>query len=112
MNLNISNVSTPLYNALLERKGKLHFRTWAQYLEWSLQDPEGNIDFDVLSVNGNLPDVFGRIDAKIVFRSGNFVYEYDGTKKKDEQFTLVTAVTKPTISQLLEVGRSSAKSPR
>ncbi len=92
VNLNISNVPTDLYYALKEVKAKIRADTWVDYLRWTVQDPEGEIDFEFLSIDGKTPDGKGHLNKKIVFRTGNFVYEFDGSKPKDEQYSLLRSL--------------------
>ncbi len=84
VNVNV-NVSKALYDALLERKGRVHARTWGDYLKWTLHDPEGEIDFDILSVNGQSP----ASPVKITFRAGDFLYEYDPSQARGQQYKLL-----------------------
>ena len=91
VSLNIGNVPTDLYNTLLELRGKQHCRTWVQLLQYLIQEPEGDIDFEFMSIDGKA--IFAN---KIVFRTGKFVYEYDPARPirpRDERFKQIHVLT-------------------
>jgi hypothetical protein len=95
--LNITNVPRPLYNQLLELKGKLHARTWVEVLQYAVQDPEGQIDFEIFSAGlwacpkcGQPTQNQEPKNIHLTFRSGNFVYAFDGRQPKDQQYASVS----------------------
>ena len=98
VNLNVGNLSTELYNALRIKKAQLHLNTWSEYLQWSLGEPEGEVDFDFLSVNDRQIEKNGTLpNTRIVFRSGSFVYEFDGGKPKAEQYKLLRTMSQQPV---------------
>jgi hypothetical protein len=93
--LNVGNMPTTLYNAMLELRGKLHARTWVQVFEYLMQDPEGLIDMEFLSIDGHpVFDDRGRLQAshKIVFRAGRFIHEFDPTRPEKERFKELSTI--------------------
>ena len=85
------NVPLPddLYTQMRVYKAKLGPNvTWQQYFWITSQDPEGDVDIEILSVNGKKPS---EVIAEEILRLGDFVYKYN-PKDKRMPFTLMKAI--------------------
>lgn len=105
VSLNVANIPTPLWNALLELKGKLHARTWVEVLQYAVQEPDGTIDYEIFQGGIHKCPSCGKPalgqpanNLALVFRTGDFIYDFDGRKPKTGQFR---ALQYPTRSDYL-----------